>query len=352
MLARSKKPNLLFVSNNDGSDMRINKEIRTLSRDFEVHFLGVGEVSEKSFARAHCSSFTLVRGPVRSIRSLANLVRLVLQARRKLNLGSIQVVDEQMLAVIWPALLGRRIVLDVFDSIFLRINKPNDELWIFKRMLYSFTSKVIVTDTNRQELLASFVKPKSLVIPNVPFRSAASEISKQRQEGLTIAYFGSLAENRGTAFVRELLETGTQIRVLCAGWPADETSRRLLEHPSVEYFGVIKQQEANEIIAREADYIVSVYPSGDMNNYYASPNKVYDAIHTRTPLIIGDNVKVSEFVREHELGFIVDDALLSDPTVLAEALLERRESFSIKRSLIDRYCWESYEDTLINAHLS
>ena len=352
MLNPSQKPGLLFVSNNDGSDMRINKEVRTLSKAFDVHFLGIGEASDKSFARAHCSSFTLVRGPVRSIRSLATLLYLIVRARLKMKLKSIQIVDEQMLAVIWPALVGRRIVLDVFDSIFLRINKPNDKLWIVKWLLYSFASKVIVTDANRQELLASFVKKKSLVIPNVPFRSKASEIIKRRQDTLTIAYFGSLAELRGTAFARKLLESKLDIRVVCAGWPADDTSTRLLDHSSVEYLGVIKQDEANEFIAREADYILSVYPSGNMNNYYASPNKLYDAIHTRTPLIIGDNVKVSEFVRDHRLGFVVNDLSLADPTALAQALIERRESFNVDPSLISRYCWENYEDELINAHSS
>src|SRR5690606_23496776 len=146
----------------------------------------------------------------------------------------------------------------------------------------------------RQESLASFVKPRSGIIPNVPFKTAASAIVKQRNQAGTLAYFGTLVENRGTAVIGNLLKEDPNIRVLCAGWPVDDNSRQLIEHPAVTHLGVVAQAEANEIIAREVDYIVSIYPHGNLNNYYASPNKLYDAIHTRTSLIIGENVKVSE----------------------------------------------------------
>lgn len=349
-MPKTSKPALLFVSSNDGSDVRITKEVTTLSKAFDVHFLGMGIESDRSFAREHSVSFTLVPGSVWSPKSLARLMGRILRARWTLSPASIHVVEEQLLAVTLPAFLGRRVVLDVFDSVFLRLNKPDNAWWIFKRLLYSRVERVIVTDFYRKELLASFVKPKSVVIPNVPFKTAASTITKKRNKTVTLAYFGSLAEYRGTAFVRALLEANPGFRVLCAGWPADDASRLLTEHPSVTYLGVVAQAKANEIIAREVDYIVSIYPSGNLNNYYASPNKLYDAIHTRTPLIIGDNVKVSEFVAEKGLGLVVTESQLSDPVALGALLSENRETFDFDQALIEQNCWENFEGELINAH--
>ncbi len=274
----------------------------------------------------------------------------ILRARRTLSPVSIHVVQEQLLAVTWPAFVGQRVVLDVFDSFFLMMNKPNDSWLMFKKLLYSRAKWVIVTDGYRQELLASFIKPRSVVIPNVPFKTNVSTIPRKLSDTVTLAYFGSLAENRGTAFVRAVLEANPDFRVFCAGWPADDASRRLMEHPSVTYLGVLRQAEANEIIAREVDYIVSIYPTDNLNNYYASPNKLYDAIHTRTPLIIGDNVKVSEFVAEKRLGIVITESLLADPKSLGALLLANRHSFDIDKALIERYSWENFEDELIRVH--
>lgn len=344
------KPALLFVSSNDGSDMRITKEVRTLSKEFDVYFLGIGTESDRSFVRDHAASFSLVPGSARSLRSLALLIGRIVWFRWMLSPASIHVINEQLLAATFPAYFGRRIVLDVFDSIFLRLNKPGNSWWFIKRLLYSHCRRVIVTDDYRRDLLATFVKPRSLVVPNVPFKTEASKIAKQRNETLTLAYFGSLAENRGTAFVRALLEARPDVRVLCAGWPADDSSRQLIDRPTVTNLGVITQEEANAIIAREVDYIVAIYPRGNLNNYYASPNKLYDAIHTRTPLIIGDNVKVSEFVAKNGLGLVVNETQLTDPSALGALLLEKRTDFVIDSELIDHFCWEHFEDTLLDVH--
>ena len=45
---------ILYISTNDGSDMRINKEIKTLARYAEVYFLGVGEYGDKNYAKSNC----------------------------------------------------------------------------------------------------------------------------------------------------------------------------------------------------------------------------------------------------------------------------------------------------------
>ena len=349
-MPKTSKPTLLFVSSNDGSDMRITKEVRTLSKQFDVHFLGIGTESDQSFARDHAASFLLVPGSAKSLKSLALLIGRIAWCRWMFSPASIHVINEQLLAATFPAYLGRRIVLDVFDSIFLRLNKPGNSWWLIKRILYSLCRRVIVTDDFRRNLLATFVKPRTLVIPNVPFKTEASTIVKHRNETLTLAYFGSLAEYRGTAFVRALLEALPHVRVLCAGWPADDSSRQLIDHPAVTYLSIITQEEANAIIAREVDYIVAIYPRGNLNNYYASPNKLYDAIHTRTPLIIGDNVKVSEFVAENGLGLVVNETQLTDPSALCALLLEKRTDFIIDPELIDHFCWENFENKLLDVH--
>lgn len=345
------KASLIYIANNDGSDMRINKEIASLSRAFNIHYIGVGMVSDISFAAANCASFKSVAPPIRSPKTIFSLFFQVIMMRLRLKTNLFHVVDEQILAILWPALFGSRVVLDIFDSAFLRMDKPNEKFWLLKKFLYSRASRIIVTDDDRRSLLPKFAQAKSCVIPNVPPRSAAPKTGvKVREDWLTLAYFGSLAENRGTSFLKSLIAQSDKVRVISAGWPADESSRELIHHPAVQHLGVVTQTEANAIIARRADYIVAVYPTGDLNNYYASPNKLYDAIHTQTPLIMGDNVKVAHFVRENGLGIVLTQSSMANTGALVERLISLRESFDFDTSLIETYSWERYEGALIASH--
>ena len=61
---------LLFISSNDGSDMRINKEVKTLAKNFEVIFFGVGDHS-KCYVAPFCKEVILIKGKRNSVPVLA-----------------------------------------------------------------------------------------------------------------------------------------------------------------------------------------------------------------------------------------------------------------------------------------
>ena len=48
------------------------------------------------------------------------------------------------------------------------------------------------------------------------------------------------------------------------------------------------------------------YEPSNQNNINASPNKIYDAIQTNTPIIINNEVKVAAFVKRKNIGVILD----------------------------------------------
>ncbi|GGG94258.1 hypothetical protein GCM10007420_07190 [Glycocaulis albus] len=169
-------------------------------------------------------------------------------------------------------------------------------------------------------------------------------------DGVTIAYFGTLLEHRGTSVIRELLEHHPDITALCAGWSVDEPSQELQRHPRVRWLGVIPQREANRIIAKEADYILAIYPSDNYNNRFASPNKIFDAIHTRTPLICSDHIKLSEFVRENNLGLLVGSPGDLNYKEFGKLLKSYKGKFEMNPSLLDQYSWDAFEQKLLDLH--
>ena len=340
---------ILYLSFNDGSDMRVNKEIRTLSQLSRVELVALGPDPALCYAAVATDTLHFIKG---SRESLGALIRYftksayLLLARRY---DSVHIVNEPQLLVLWPFLwFQKNVVLDVFDSIFLRKNRPGDQLSWLKKVVYAPIHRCLVTDENRLKLLPDFMKNKASIVPNYPYR-LTNLPPKKRKAGLTILYYGWLGERRGTETARQLLVADPVLKVIMAGWLADEPSRLLTQHPRVEWLGVLPQAEATAL-ARRADYILCVYAPVNDNNINASPNKIYDAIQTSTPVIINAEVKVSGFVKKMEIGHVLPHYEIGDYAKLADTLLSERESYFFAEDLRRSYTWDDTEEVLLKVH--
>jgi len=341
-------PALLYLSINDGSDTRINKEIATLSRVFAVDFVGVAAVDSHPFVAAQIRRMEVIPGRRRSVATLARLYWRVWRLLRRHRYDSVHVINENLYLLLWPLLVGQRVVLDVFDSMFLKSAAPGWWTRLGQRLCYARPSKVIVTDEERAQLMPAWVRKKLLVLPNYPFRYTGPE-GKRLAGEVRVLYAGSLSDTRGTIFVEQLLAAAEDVRVVMAGWLYDQRSRDLARHPCVEWLGTIPQQQ---IIAQatRCDFILCHYEPVNQNNIYASPNKIYDAIQAGTAVIINPEVRVSRFVREHHLGVVLDAYQPADMKKVAQTLREFKAAYRPDPALREKYLWESVEDRLLAAN--
>jgi hypothetical protein len=166
---------------------------------------------------------------------------------------------------------------------------------------------------------------------------------------LRVLYVGSLAERRGTAFIARLLAAAADVRVVMAGWIRDEPTQALSAHPRVEWLGVLPQQQIISHATR-CDFILCHYEPVSVNNIYASPNKIYDAIQADAGVIINPEARISRFVREHNLGVVLDAFEPSDLKAVAQSLREFKARYRPDPALRDRFLWESVEPLLLAAH--
>jgi protein-tyrosine-phosphatase len=344
------KPSLLYLCINDGSDTRINKEVRTLAGRFAVHYVGIGRSCDRSFVRPYCTEFTLIKGHHKDkaafLKYWQQVSRLLLTRRYE----AIHVINEQLVLLFYPFLYRHRhrVVLDIFDSIFLRARREME--WL-KNVTYRLPARLLVTDDNRKGLMPAAFLPKVTVVENFPYRFTEPVRKSAGPGELVIFYNGSMTLSRGTGFLRRLLEGSDKVRVRMAGWVYDEATQALTEHPQVSFLGVISQQESMRVAA-ECDYILSMYEPLNQNNINASPNKVYDAIQAQTPVIINREVKVAAFVERHGIGYVLDAFEVPDPERVAGDLFRRKDTFRFDTTLLTQYTWEAVEEKLLAAHRS
>jgi hypothetical protein len=343
---------ILFISSNDGSDMRINKEIRSLnSAGFAVVFVGVESSAENCFVKLFCKEVFLVKGPRNSPSSLLRMLLTVIQILLTRRISSIHIINEQLMIFFYPLLFFKHTVLDIFDSVFLKMNRPGDSLKLLKWLVYLPVNRILVTDERRLGLMPRFALNRCRVLPNYP--SMRSAVPRQiRTRKLCILYNGWMGRNRGTEIIEGLIQTGLPVNIIMAGWFSDAYTQTLVsKYPeSIDFRGVVKQETALNWSENEADYILCVYAPINENNINASPNKIYDAIHTGTPVIVNREVRISGFAEEHKIGFILPQYDCLDYSALFHQLIERRNSFHWSDELKTAYSWENTEKILIQSH--
>lgn len=337
---------IIYLCGNNGTDTRVSKEIKSLVKKYSVLFIGIKDKNSVKFQNTDTKLF---RGSHKNLITilLINIYLFCLLFSNK-KFKKIHVVDEQFYFFFIPVLLlyKSHITLDIFDSFFLKKNINGNKLLLIKKIIYGTVNRIIVTDSNRFNLLPSFAKHKTIIIPNVPFKNYFYKSQKPKiKNKLTISYFGTLHKDRGSSFIDGILSKGYDIKILMAGWISDAYTQNLVsKYPDlINNLGLITQQEANKIIYEKAHYILCIYPANNLNNIYASPNKIYDAIQTKTPVIMNSEIIASKFVINNNLGFVFDNCK-PDYHLIYSQLINRK--YRIDNNLIKKYIWENYEEQL------
>lgn len=341
------KENLLYVAFNDGSDTRIVKEIKSYNKKYSIIFLGIGQKKD-SFVSNFVSKEIIIRGEYKSPFVLFKFILKYILIKYRLNPILIHVVDEQLWILLCFFTFKRvRVRLDIFDSLFLKLNLPNNQWGFLKRLLYNNLNCLYVTDHFRYNLLPDYINSEVRILPNVPERRDLVLSNKKRVGNtLHIFYVGTLTKNRGSEYLLWLAQD-ERVFISCYGWIKDDMTQELIGKDRVVYHGVLTQAQVNTEMAREADYLVAIYPFDNLNNIYASPNKVYDGIHTETPIIINSEVKVSKFVSDLKIGIVLSTSDSQNLQSHVDYLLSKKADFTFSSELREKYSWTNYEHQLL-----
>lgn len=344
-------PTVLYLSLNDGSDTRINKEVWTLGRHARVHFVGVQQDSgDRAYVRDKVSSFQVVRGRRRAGATLLRLLMVTRRLLREHQPDSLHVVNEDLAFVLSPVLHGHpRLVLDVFDSLFLKRAMPRPAAALLQRYIYGLAKGILVTDGERAGLMPALARDRLTIVQNYPYAYTGNKPVRPPGAPLRIYVNGTVNQGRGTAFMEGLLGLSQPVEATLAGWLTDDAARALSRHPRVRFLGTVPQQRSMELAAA-ADYILCLYQPSNQNNLFASPNKIYDAVQAGTPVIINRETRVARFVEQHGLGVVLDSFFETDFPEVHRRLMDFLPHFRVPPELKTGCTWEAIEHRLLAAH--
>ena len=310
---------ILLVGRNNGSDVRILKILRTL-RDSEprsLTYIGSGIAPDSPVRTIPgvrvVSARATGEGKARKISSIASLtitsIREIWRARPDVTIG----INEEMAVplIVASTVVKKAAVLELFDSWFLkRRQRRSNRLeklvrWLFG-ILYRSCDAIVVTDRHRMELMSGILRNRPVyVIPNYPVRHSIRP-DWQADDTLSIFVSGTLSSARGLATIVEAVQGArSRWRVVSCGWIYDDQAREFVRAQVVDYKGVLTPQETMRLASScRLSYVV--YEPKTLNNVYASPNRLYDAMSLGMPVIVNrEAVHVAEFVSVHDMGYAV-----------------------------------------------
>lgn len=78
------------------------------------------------------------------------------------------------------------------------------------------------------------------------------------------------------------------------------------KYHNIRVNGIFKYPDDSPAIYERTDIVLSNYDAESINAQYAEPNKLYEAIFFRTPIIVSSNTFLAKKVRQLGIGFDVD----------------------------------------------
>ena len=330
---------VLVLSVNDGSDMRLQKTLKSLTQDYNVSYLGFGDYVKVRNVE-YIKGFSNYKNPVNLMFFLAKAIYIM----NKRYVKNLWIVDEELAMIFAPVISYKRhSILDIYDSYFLKKNLVGKKARKIQALLHSKFDHIIVTDENRLRLLPSLSRSRALVIQNFPNKIKIPH-NLIKHGRLKLAFIGTLSKERGGEIVSKIVAHNPSLEVIIAGWLKDDYMEQVIGEDSVSYLGIISQKELNEILLKSKVLIFCCYPPTNLNNLNASPNKIWDAVLTNNFVAINEECYASELVKENKVGFTYS---YTDFSVEEFNVNMANLNFSGKVSSSE-YTWESQEEKLKN----
>jgi glycosyltransferase involved in cell wall biosynthesis len=247
-----------------------------------------------------------------------------------------------------PELVGRKTIRNIWKGI---------ENLILPKIKYCYTvSDSIAADFNRNYGIAM------KVVRNLPIRinELPSDDSLKKTNEKLVIYQGALNMGRGLEMAIAAMKHLNNCRLIIAGSGYLEGELKMLAesldlHNKVQFFGMIRP----DILVKytvQADLGISLEENTGLNYFYALPNKLFDYIQARIPVLVSDMPEMSSIVKKYNIGKSIQT---NDPLELAATMNEMLFSFNLREiwkqnleKAANELCWENEESKLVEIYKS
>ena len=237
-----------------------------------------------------------------------------------------------------PELQHRQFVKKIWEFI---------ENSIFPHLQYSYTVCDSIADYYRLKY-----KIDMKVIRNMPYYEEYLSTNTEKKSERIILYQGAINVGRGLEWVIDAMPLIGNVKLLIIGDGdiKNELIKRVelanLTH-CVEFVDKILPDQL-KVYTKQATIGLCLLDNIGLSYYYALPNRIFDYIQARLPILATSFPEITKIVGNYNTGILIDHY---EPEYLAEIINQMLESpYSTEHfnELANQFCWENEEQVLLS----
>ena len=205
--------------------------------------------------------------------------------------------------------------------------------------------KIIYVNEQQTIYMKEKNKKKLIYLPNYPEIGKFKGFRFIESDKLRISYTGYVRHLIPLENLMKATSGMENIEVAINGdGPIYEQLKELeKKYNNTKITGEFKHEDVKRFY-ENSDVVYVVYNKGNKNDETALPTKLYEAILAKTPLIVSEDSVMGNFVKENNIGFLVNGTDYNNIRDLLIKLQNNREILIEKRNniqkIVDNYTWE------------
>jgi glycosyltransferase involved in cell wall biosynthesis len=192
------------------------------------------------------------------------------------------------------------------------------------------------------------------VVRNLPLTRNGLEVNKFQKN--TLIYQGALNLGRGIELMIDTMQFLPNYQLIIVGKGDLEKELKVkaqkLGANNIDFKGYVSFEELHELTSM-AHIGLSWEENLGLNYYYALPNKVFDYIQARIPVLVSNLPGLKSIIEEHRVGEMLNNRTPEKLAIQIEKLFEKRHTFDNSlRNAAQKLTWENEQKILTDIYTS
>lgn len=254
----------------------------------------------------------------------------------------------------------KKFIYDIFDYYVDAFNVPSRiKAFIEKKdhAIINNADAVIVCTEKRKEQIDGTNPRKLVIIHNTPPNYDGEKLGTLNlsKDKVKIVYVGILDEGRLIKETAEIVKSNLDYEYHVAGFGrlAPLLEEMSIKYENIFFYGKIPYTQTLEL-EYNCDIMTALYDPKNSNNFYAAPNKFYEALMLGKPLIMVKDTGMDEIVEKNKIGVVInytkEDLNQGINNLVNKKQDWKKISNNMKNIYNDRYNWIEMEKRLLELY--
>lgn len=373
---KNKQNVFLLRSTSAINDSRVTKEARTLLKaGYNVKLLcwdRDGMAKDINYIESEYGNAELIKFNVRAqygggMKTLLKMARFQIWIYKVLKKNNNKCdfihscdLDTGIAATIISKKYNKKLIYDIFDYYIASHYVPyilsriveKIEIWVINNA----SATIICNDWRREQIKEA--KPNQLEIvhnsPNIDYEEIKNKgnILKSNNDKIKVAYVGILQDGRLLKEIVDELKGHSEIEIHIGGFGRYEEYFKEISnnYDNVYFYGCMKYDDVLKLEA-ECDVLFATYDPKIKNHKYSAPNKLYESMALRKPIIVCNDTGIDKFVIENNIGCAINYNAREFLNVLESGILDECDKERMG-ALYSEYSWSVMEQKILKIYNS